>query len=77
MKNITVESRLKRFSAPHKLIASSGKGIVIQYACPKDPIDLKRWGKEMNIVGPGFSVTLDGRGIRSIKSVLERAGELV
>ena len=76
MKSITRNSRSRRWFAPHKLIASQGTGIKVQYACPTDANDLKRWGREMSIAGEGFSVKLDGRAINSIKSVLTKAGEL-
>ena len=76
MKDITKKSRRRRIFAPHTLVNSQGNGIKVRYAAPTNPNDLKRWGKELTIVGPSFSIRLDGRAIRSIKKVLEKAGEL-
>ena len=61
---------------PHTLIESQGKDVLVQYACPKGKNDRKRWGRQLTIHTDGFSIKLDGRAINSIKSVLEKAGEL-
>jgi hypothetical protein len=76
MKSITKSSRRRRMRVAHRTVSSQGKGVNVKYACPKDPNDQRRWGKELKIVGENYSITLDGRGINAIKSVLERAGEL-
>jgi hypothetical protein len=76
MKSITKSSRSRRLNVPHKTVSSQGKGVNVKYKCPKDANDKRRWGKELTIVGENYAITLDGRGINAIKSVLERANEI-
>ena len=76
MKRITKDSRKRRFGVPCKLVQSTGDKVRVQYACPKNNNDRKRWGREMAIVTDSVTLKLDGRGINAIKSVLEKAGEL-
>jgi hypothetical protein len=76
MKEVTKASRRYRINSHQKSIRSNGDNVVIRYSKPTNKNDLKRWGKELQITGENFTIKLNGHAIRSIKAVLEKAGEL-
>ena len=80
MNKVTLNSRKRRFRVPYKLAKSNSakteNSVVITYACPQHPNDVKRWGRQMGISMANSSMTLDGRGIRSLKCLLRDVGEL-
>ena len=70
-----VTSKLSRLSRrvlkDHVAIASRGSKTRGTYFAPSHPNDLKRIGKELTIKVGKSSVTLDGKGIRSLEKVLD------
>lgn len=70
----TVMSKLsRRIMKKHVAISSRGKDTVVTYFAPSHPNDLKRIGKELTIKVGKTSVTLNGKGIRSLEKVLDEA----
>ena len=76
MKEITKKSRSRRSSVSHKVYKSRGKNVKVTYKRPSRLNDEKRWGKEMTIALDNVNLTINGRAIQSIKTVLRAAGEI-
>ena len=76
MKEITKKSRSRRSSVAHDVYKNYGTNVRITYRRPSKLNDEKRWGKEMAIALDNVKVTLNGRAIQSIKTVLKAAGEI-
>ena len=57
----------------HVAICSKGSNIKISYFAPTHPNDLKRIGKALTIKVGKTSVTLNGKGIKSLERVLDDA----
>lgn len=69
-----VASKLsRRVLKKHVAISSKGKDTRVTYFAPSHPNDLKRIGKELTIQVGKNSVTLNGKGIRSLEAVLDMA----
>ncbi len=67
-----VSSKLSpRILKKHVAISSRGKDTKVTYFAPSHPNDLKRIGRELTISVGKASITLDGRGIRSLEKVLD------
>jgi len=77
MKDITRQSRMRRFNAPTVLSASRSKDVRVTYGRFKKANDNKRWGREMTISLGNASISLNGRGINAILTALKQAGEIV
>ena len=60
-----------RIMKKHVAISSKGKDTRVTYFAPSHPNDLKRIGRELTIKVGKNSVTLNGKGIRSLEKVLD------
>lgn len=76
MKEITKKSRSSRYSVSRDVYKSAGTNVKVTYSRPSKWNDEKRWGKEMTIALDNVNLTLNGRAIQSIKTVLRAAGEI-
>jgi hypothetical protein len=61
----------KRVLKNHVAISSRGEQTRVTYFAPSHPNDLKRIGRELTIQVGKASITLDGKGIRSLEKVLD------
>ena len=55
---------------------TQGQGTYISYYAPKAPSDLKRYGKMITITVGNASMCLNGKDLKSLKSLLRKVGEI-
>jgi len=55
---------------------TKGQGTYISYYAPKAPSDLKRYGKMITITVGNASMCLNGKDLKSLKSLLRKVGEI-
>jgi len=56
--------------------STRGQGTRIDYYAPKSPSDLKRFGKMITITVGNASMCLNGKDLKSLKSLLRKVGEI-
>lgn len=72
-------SKLSKFcyKGGYVMAKNRGKETRVAYCRPKNANDLKRSGRSLSISVGNTTMVLNGKQLRSIKSVLQEAGEVL